>query len=248
MKNNALLLLHGYPFDHTLWQPVIQALSASSKIIAPDLRGFGGTTVSAEEPSLDWMARDVIERLDRDHLTSVVVAGFSMGGYVALALAERYPDRVAGFGLINSQTLADSEETRAARRSMIEKVRREGPSAAVDAALPKMFNSSNAQRPELVKVVRRGAEQAGVAGITWALEAMARRPDRTPVLEKLQVPILTFHTAEDKFIPLERVREVAGRLPPTRHIRVELPGLGHCSPLEAPESVAWALKELLTRC
>jgi pimeloyl-ACP methyl ester carboxylesterase len=243
-----LLLLHGYPFDQTLWNPVIQALSAPGNVIAPNLRGFGGTPTGPEEPSLDLMARDVVKLLDRDSVAKAVVAGFSMGGYVALALAEGYPDRIAGLGLINSQSMADSEETRTARRSLIEKVRRDGPNAALDAALPKMFAPSNAQRPDLTKVVRQGAAQAGVSGITWALEAMARRPDRTAVLEKLQVPILTFHTADDKFIPLERVREVAGRLPPARHIRVELPGLGHCSPLESPESVAWALKELLTRC
>src|SRR5205823_3719468 len=110
--------------------------------------------------------------------------------YVALAFAERHPRQLAGLGLINSQTLADTKETRAGRRTMMEKVRREGTRAATNAALPKLFAPANAAKKDLASFAIHGAEQAGVAGITWALEAMARRPDRTSVLQKLPVPVL----------------------------------------------------------
>jgi pimeloyl-ACP methyl ester carboxylesterase len=245
MKSDALILLHGYPFEHTLWDQVIPRLGSAVRVFAPDLRGFNGTPVGDAEPGLEVMAADVVELLDRERIKTAVLAGFSMGGYVALALAEHYAHRLGGLALINSQPFADTDEARAGRRALIEKVREEGPAAAADAALPKMFAAANAGRPELIRAVREGAERAGVAGITWALEAMARRPDRMAVLEKLTVPLLIFHTTEDGFVPLERVRGLARHLPTALHVHIETPGVGHCSPLEAPKAVAWALNELL---
>jgi pimeloyl-ACP methyl ester carboxylesterase len=191
------------------------------------------------------MADDVAKLLDRENISQAVLAGFSMGGYVALSLAERYQDRGAGLALINSQALADTDEVRAGRRAMIQKVRQDGPRAAIDAALPKLFAAANANRPELIRYPVEGADKAGAAGITWALEAMARRPDRTGVLESLMVPLLILHTIDDKFIPVERARDLAKRKPSALY--VEISGAGHCSPLEAPGQVAEALLQLLKR-
>src|SRR5437867_603132 len=118
MKGLPLVLLHGYPFDHTMWERVRAHLDPELKVIAPDLRGFGSNPASGE-PSLDAMADDVAATLPGQ----AVVAGFSMGGYAALALADRHPHLVAGLALINSQSAADSAEVRQGRRMMIEKVK-----------------------------------------------------------------------------------------------------------------------------
>ena len=242
MSTTPLVLLHGYPFDHTLWDQVTARLNC--EVIAPDLRGFGGNPIGSEEPSLEVMAEDVAHLLQQKTQSRCVIAGFSMGGYVALAFAERHAPLVAGLGLINSQALADTEQTRTARRTMIEKVRREGPRAAVEAALPKLFAQANPAKEELARFPRRAAEQAGAAGISWALEAMARRPDRSAVLERLQVPLLLVHSTEDQFIPIQQFRAVAQKFP--RSVSVEIPGAGHCSPLEKPDMVAQALSQLVS--
>src|SRR4029434_2037975 len=139
------------------------------------------------EPSLELIADDVARQLPGE----AVIAGFAMGGYVALARAEKHPELVAGLALINSQAAADTEEARQGRRAMIEKVRKEGTRAATDVASPKL--SAN-PREELSRYALKGAERAGVAGITWALEAMARRPDRTQVLRRLGKPMLILHS------------------------------------------------------
>ena len=118
---------------------------------------------------------------------------------------------------------------------MIDKVKKEGIQPAIDAALPKLFAK---QDPELTRYPSKGAERAGPGGITWALEAMARRPDRTAVLQRLQKPILIVHSAEDKFIPVTRARDLANLLG-VKYIEIEV--VGHCTPLEAPEKVAAAL-------
>src|SRR5687768_9622766 len=234
MKGTPLVLLHGYPFDHTMWEKVVAKFEPDRRFLSPDLRGFG-VEIGSAAPSLEAMAADVAQQLPGE----AVIAGFSMGGYVALALAEKHPELVAGLALINSQAAADTDEVRQGRRAMIEKVRKEGTGAATDAAIPKLFANP---REELTRYALKGAERAGVAGITWALEAMARRPDRTAVLQGLGKPILLVHSTEDKFIPVTRARDLAANL---KAKYVEIEGAGHCTPLEAPDKVAAALKDFV---
>src|SRR5687767_3024445 len=132
-----LVLLHGYPFDHTMWDGVTAMLTGKTRILAPDLRGFGGQPVGKEEPSLDVMADDIATLLDKGGIDGAIVAGMSMGGYVALAFAQLHSDRLAGLALINTQAVADSDETRSARRAMIDKVRSEGSGSAARATVEK---------------------------------------------------------------------------------------------------------------
>src|SRR5690242_20560574 len=106
MNATPLVLLHGYPFNHRMWEKVIALLSMD--VVAPDLRGFGQSPLGNEAPSIDLMADDVVQMLDQKGIPQAIVAGFSMGGYVALSLAERYPRKLAGLGLINSQVLPDT--------------------------------------------------------------------------------------------------------------------------------------------
>jgi pimeloyl-ACP methyl ester carboxylesterase len=245
MSIPALVLVHGYPFDHTLWDPVVALLKPTVKVMAPDLRGFGGQTIGPDEPSLDRMADDLERLLDQNEMERAVIAGMSMGGYVALAFAEHYPERLAGLALISSQALADSEETRANRRAMIVKVRREGPAVAAQAVLPKLFGAGNSTKPEFTRFATIGAAGAGVEGIAWALEAMARRPDRTALLKSLRIPVLLVQGDADQLIPVERAREMA-KLPVDMRY-VEIHGAGHATPIEAPTQVADGLLDLVKR-
>jgi pimeloyl-ACP methyl ester carboxylesterase len=245
MSLPALILIHGYPFDHTLWKSVVLALNHETKIVTPDLPGFGDNPTESAEPSIDLMADDIAELMDFHNTRRAVIAGMSMGGYVALAFAERHPERLAGLGLVSTQAGADSEEGRNARRSLIEKVRHGGTRVALDALLPKMFSAGNEQNPELARFAIEGAENAGVDGICWALEAMARRPDRNFVLKKMSVPVAVIHGVEDKIVPLERARQMAELTPNAKF--TELKNAGHASPLEAPDEVAAALSDLVRR-
>jgi 3-oxoadipate enol-lactonase len=243
MSQPVLLLIHGYPFDRTLWGGVVSCLDQDISVLTPNLRGFGGQPIGTDAPSMECLAEDMKRLLDERQVGQAVVAGMSMGGYVALAFAERYPERLAGLALISSQVWADTDEARAGRRAMIERVRREGAGVAAQAVIPKLFAAGNSQNPEMIRFPTLGAQQAGIAGITWALEAMARRSDRGAVFRSLSVPVLVLHGLEDKFIPAERAREMAGLAVEARY--VELPGAGHATPLEAPVAVAAALSDLV---
>jgi pimeloyl-ACP methyl ester carboxylesterase len=245
MSVPPLLLIHGYPFDHSLWEHVARLLTPKIEVLTPDLPGFGGRPALPGEPGLERMADDMAALLDQRQIERVVMAGMSMGGYVALAFADRYAPRLAGLALVSSQAAADTEPARNARREMIQKVQREGPGVAAQATIPKLFSPRHSQRPELVRYPQAGAEQAGIQGISWALEAMARRPDRTDLLKSLRVPVVVAHGVDDQLIPAERARELAGLIPNAQY--VELPDSGHATPLEAPQPLASALAKLVER-
>lgn len=244
MNDAPLLLIHGYPFDHTMWFPTIASIGAHARVIAPDLPGFGTTPLLRDRPpSLEAFADYLADILDQAGHPRAVIAGMSMGGYVALAFAEKYPRRVLGLGLVSSQAAADSPEGRQARFDTIQRIRAQGPGVAVDALLPKLYSDRTSHLPDLQQYPRKGAQDAGVAGLCWALEAMARRPDRTALFQSLELPVLVVHGSDDKIIPIAKARQLAERC--RQPILVELPGVGHGSPLEAPDKVAAALVGLV---
>jgi len=247
MKEFPLVLIHGYPFDHTLWYSTIASLGAHSKVLAPDLPGFGRTRIQPEAiPSMEYYADFIAAVLDENRQSEAVVAGMSMGGYVALAFAEKYPNRLVGLGLISSQAAADSPEAREGRKESIGKIVSSGPKVAAAALMPKVFATPEPKNPELKSYVESGAEGEGVDGLCWALEAMAKRPDRTALVQELKVPVLLLHGTEDKIVPANKMRDLAEDCP--KPIFVSVAGAGHATPLEAPDQVATALARLMNAC
>ena len=246
MKDIPLVLIHGYPFDHTLWFSTVASLGANARVLAPDLPGFGRTELPADKkPSMEAMARSVAMLLNDAGKEKAVVAGMSMGGYVALAFAEKYRERLAGLALVSSQTAADSAEAKQLRQETIQRIRAEGVNGAVEAMLPKMFSPEKFKDSELVAYPKRAAQAAGPDGLCWALQAMADRPDRTRLARELSVPVLVVHGAEDKIVPCARARMLAESCQDP--IYVEIAGAGHATPLEAPDQVAAALARLMKR-
>lgn len=238
-----VILIHGYPLDHTLWREVTPLLEKETKVYTPCLPGFGDNPVLPSKASMDHAADYLLGTYELHDIESAVMVGMSMGGYVALAFAEKYPDKLAGLGLLSSQAGADGEEARVNRFKLIEKINKEGPSVAADALAMKMFAPANAER--LRKVVYEGAEKARVQGLSWALEAMAGRPDRTSVLRNLTIPLSVIHGSEDQIIPLEKAKELVNQIPNASYM--EIPGAGHGSPLEKPKEVAEAILDLVRR-
>lgn len=253
--DTPLVLLHAFPLDATMWEPVAELLDVPTLCI--DLPGFGGSPGARElahehgrrvAPSVDNAAAEVLEVLDAEGIERAVVAGISMGGYVAMALAERAPDRLAGIGLLNTKAAADAPEARANRLRIAELAA--GPMGA--RAVATMINglvgeTTKAENPELVADLRERLAAAPPAGIVFAQHAMAERPDRLAVLEELGrrgVPSLVLYGAEDALMGEDVHRAMAEAL------GVEVlvvPGAGHLSALEAPQAVADALADLHAR-
>lgn len=247
MKDIPLLLIHGYPFDHTLWFSTIASLGSKAKVIAPDLPGFGkATLLPRKKPSMENYAEFLMHELIDTRHEKVVIAGMSMGGYVALAFAQKYPDKVLGLGLISSQAAADTTEAKQGRKEMIQKIRDRGVVAVTDAIIPKMFSARNESNSDLRIFPEEAAEKAGPESLIWALEAMAARPDYSQFLGILPYPVLIVHGTDDKIVPFSKARLTAEKC--RKPIFVEATGAGHATPLEAPDEVATGLTKLMRAC
>ena len=228
-----LLLLHGFPLDHSTWSPLATCLGANFDLIMPDLPGFGQSGLPESEYSFEEVASDLAELLDQLNIQKTYIAGHSMGGYVALAFAHIYPTRVIGLALIGSQALPDTPERKASRYHTAGQVALIGCEAVVEMA--KNLSAS----PQFVPFFREVILRQQPAGLIYALKAMAARPNAIKFFKFFKFPVALVHGLADGLIPPERAREIKSLLP--QAILTELPGVGHAPMLEAPEQTALAL-------
>jgi len=230
-----LVLIHGFPLDHTSWDKVASLLESEFEIITPDLRGFGQSTTLETPYTVSDMADDLAGLLDSLEIEKTVIAGHSMGGYVALAFAKKYPQRVSGLGLISSQAVADAPDRKEGRYKTAAEVAEKGTVVVADAMTPKLSADVKVQ-----SIVRAVIEKQGKSGVIGALQAMAEREDSMSLLSLFTFPLLLVHGDADLLIPIERAREIKAALPSAK--LVELPGAGHTPMMEFPEATADGLR------
>jgi pimeloyl-ACP methyl ester carboxylesterase len=236
----ALVLLHAFPLDHRMWEPAANLL-ADLPLVLVDLPGAGFSPVTV--PTIDAAAEALVTTLDRAGIDRWVVAGVSMGGYVAMAVARLYPGRLAGLALIDTKPQADDAGARAARHDLARRVLAAGSAEPVLGMADTLLGpATRAAQPDLVDQVRSWIASGDSAGIAWAATAMAARPDATGTLGGLRVPTAVIVGEDDSFSPPAVARAMAARIP--RAELTELPGVGHLSPVEAPSAVAGVLRSL----
>ena len=241
-----LVLLHAFPLNAEMWRPQLVAPPGGWRVLAPDLAGFGGTDDHPQEPvSLDDYAVDVLNWLDRLGVQEFAAAGLSMGGYVTLALARLALDRLTALALADTKATADTEEARAGREKMLETLRQHGSEGVADAMLPKLLGETSRRvRPELTGQVRSLILSNAPPGIRRGIIRLRDRPDSTPVLRRLVVPVVILVGEEDAITPMEDARALqAGITGATLEV---IPGAGHLSSLEAPQAFNGALSRLLS--
>jgi pimeloyl-ACP methyl ester carboxylesterase len=186
---------------------------------------------------MDDFAADLAGLLDALGLPQAFLAGHSMGGYVCLAFARHFGERLLGLGMISSQAAPDAPERKAGRYATAEQVAAQGSSAVAGMAEKLSAN------PDHVPFIREMILRQKPAGVISALKAMAERPDSVPLLSTFQFPVVLVHGLADALIPPDRSRDMKDVIP-SAHL-VELPGVGHSPALEAPVETAGALKKLL---
>ena len=246
----TVVLLHAFPFDKSLWDDVVDAVAeAGWDVVVPDLRGFGESFLSEDEtddePSLRLMARDVLDILDRLGVSATVVAGISLGGYVAMEIARQDPSRLAGLVLVDTKATADSEQAREGRLRVAEQVlESESTEALARAMVPTLLGvTTQSERPELVADVKARVESADPEAVAWAQRALAARPDSRADLAALSVPSLVVWGEEDVMSPRDEQDLMVESLRDVRF--VPIPASGHLSVVEAPEAVTAALLAFL---
>lgn len=240
-----LVLVHAFPLHRGMWSAIAEPLAASRRVVTVDLRGFGESDIAADG-AMDRMATDVRAVVTAESLGRVVVAGLSMGGYVAMAYLRRYPMDVAALVLANTRGSSDSDEARRGRLALIESVRKRGTVAAVEAVLPKLLAAETyAGRPGLVEEVRAMAMSAKPEGVIAALTGMAIRSDSTDLLAAVAMPYLVIAGTQDALIPPEEQARMASAIEGAELVSIE--GAGHLSNLEAPEAFVAAVAAFLER-
>ena len=239
-----LVLLHAFPLNSDMWKPQVDALSKDFRIFTPDLPGFGRMTV-ADQSSIDGMADAVARYLDGQGVTApVALGGLSMGGYVALAFARKYPQRLKALILADTRSEPDDDAGKANRDKMIAFANDHTAADVIEQMLPKMLSDeTRTQRPEVVAEVRRIAAVQSTAGIIAALKALRDRPDAGPSLGKIAVPTLVIVGSDDALTPPAMSQSLAGRIAGAK--LVTIPGAGHLSNLEKPAEFTAALRQFL---
>jgi pimeloyl-ACP methyl ester carboxylesterase len=238
------VFVHGFPLDHRMWLDQIDSLKNLRRCVAPDLRGSGGSDpVVSGALAMENIADDLARLIDGLGHSFADIVSLSMGGYAALALWERHPERVRSLVLMDTRSGADSDAGRAGRRETAERVADEGVGALV-AGLQQALLSPHAGLAARVRL-RGMIEATSAETVVAALEGMARRVDRTDMLSSITVPTLVMVGEDDGLTPPD-VAEHMAQLIPGADLAV-LPGAGHLPPIETPEAVNETLREFWTK-
>jgi pimeloyl-ACP methyl ester carboxylesterase len=239
-----LVLLHAFPLSSAMWLEQREILGRSCRVITPDQRGFGGSPLGEDPPSLAECADDVLALLDRLELETVVLGGLSMGGYVVMELLRRAPERVSALILADTKAAADSPEAREVRLRTAESVEQEGATQLAEQMLPALLGRTTMEsRIAVAGRVRGLAAAAPAAAVAWACRAMAERPSSFDVLSVTSVPVLVVVGDQDTLSPVDEAQAMVDALPHGRLVVV--PEAGHLSAVEDPEVFGAAVTAFL---
>lgn len=241
----ALVLLHGFCADSSIWQDV-QAFLSDIRILLVDLPGFGESDLPAA-PGMAGYAEAVCTVLDALGLERVVLVGHSMGGYVALELAASRPERLLGLGLVHAHPFTDAPERIAHRQRGIAVLQEEKKDLYVSQLYGGLFAPNFIQsQPEVVNNMIAMGKRQSTEGLITAVQGMIERKEHLDVLERLQVPILLLMGKEDALIPRMWVQDMIQR--PALADAHLLPGVGHLSMVETPRHCSDIIRSFYNLC
>ena len=243
----VLVLAHAFPVGVRIFEPQLDACRAGAcpgwRVIAPALPGFDGSDL-LDEVSIDAYARHVLSLLDELGIDRAVFGGVSMGGYLAFAVVRQAAERVAGLLLANTRSAPDTAVE--GRRRMLQTVEESGAGPIADAMVPKLLgNTTHQRRPDIVARVRTMILGQSVEGIGAAIRVLMSRPDSTPLLGGLRVPVLVIAGEEDVLTPAAEMEGMAAAIPHATFVQIA--GAGHLSNLESPEAFNAAVNTFLGR-
>lgn len=241
-----VVLLHGFPVDGSLWDGVVPGLQKQYRLLIPDLPGSGSSPLSGDV-SMENLAAFLSDLLVQESIDRCILIGHSMGGYITLAFAEYFPDKLLGFGLFHSTAFADTQEKKEGRRRSIELIKQYGADAFLRQMMPTLFSRDYRKNHtgEMLRIIR-GKEPANGEALIAYYRAMMARPDRTPVLQQTRVPVLFVIGKEDTAAPeRDLLRQVS--LPPVSDIQL-IPDTAHLAMLEKPLLSEEVLKGFIQLC
>jgi pimeloyl-ACP methyl ester carboxylesterase len=241
----AVLFLHGFPLSLQMWDAQ-EALAPRYRIVRFDARGFGGSDVGEAMLTMARIADDAAVLIDRLRLGPVVLVGCSMGGYAALAFAQKHPSLLRGLVLVDTRAGADSKEARKGRGDLAAKVMKEGAQAALDAFLPKVVGeTTKASRADVIAKLKDVMLQTSPQGISDGLHGIATRPDSTGFLREITAPTLVICGEEDVITPRAEAEILQRGIKGADLVMIAKSG--HLPSMETPEAFNEALAAFLSR-
>jgi 3-oxoadipate enol-lactonase len=246
-QGDPILFVHGFPLNHSMWDAQLKALAATHRVIAPDLRGFGSSDVTAGTVTMEQLADDCAALLDALGVREPInFCGLSMGGYVAWQFVRKYGHRLHRLILCDTRAAADTPEAAATRLKMAEHVTTAGVEMVAKAMTPKLFARSTIEsRPEVVEAVQQMMLATKPEGIAAAQRGMAARLDMRDLLPSVNLPTLVIVGVEDAISTVDEMRDISDTIP-TATFR-SIPNAGHMSPMENPAAVNAALTAFLAQ-
>ncbi|QJD84339.1 alpha/beta fold hydrolase [Cohnella herbarum] len=243
-NGRPIVVLHGFCGSHSYWDEVLPLLAVHGRVIAPDLRGHGESTAGEGVYAMEKLAEDLAALMDELELPQIDLIGHSLGGYIALAFAEKYPERLRTIGLAHSTAYPDTEQAKENRLKAASAIRQDGIVPFVDGLVPKLFTAEHrsnlSEQLGKAKAIGYGTSVDGAAGCALG---MRDRRDRVDVLERLEVPILLLAGELDEVIPPDK------RFPVSKDnvTKITLEGVAHMGMMENPQAFAANVGEFLER-
>jgi pimeloyl-ACP methyl ester carboxylesterase len=240
-----LVLVHGHPFDRSMWRPQFERFSTAEwRVIVPDLRGYGDTSIVPGKTPLATFVGDIAALLDRLGLDEEVLAGLSMGGQIVMEFYRLLPERVRALVLADTSPKADTADGRRARNDAADRLLREGMEPYANEVLPKMIAPANITAlPAVAEHVLRMMRRTPPAGAAAALRGRAERPDYVAMLATVTVPTLVVVGRDDVFTPISEAELIAERVPQATLAVID--GAAHMPNLERPDAFNAALADFL---
>ena len=239
-----LVLLHPFPLDHRVWEPVASKL-AGVNVITPDFVGCGGRSVPSQAPDLAVVAADIVDQINAAEIQNFILGGISLGGYVAMELLRQIPERIDGLILVDTKSSADTAEGKANRERVAQQLTNRGQLEllAENMVTTLLGKSTHKKNPELVAQVKEWITQANPAAVAWLSRAMANRIDSAQTLIDFAEPSLLIRGEEDGVSTSEDFDQMQELL--LHVIRVEISGSGHLPPLEQTDKTILAMQSWL---
>ncbi|HET6861570.1 MAG TPA: alpha/beta fold hydrolase [Pyrinomonadaceae bacterium] len=242
----AVVFIHGYPFNRSLWTEQVTALAGTHRLVVPDLRGFGESDCGNLPSTMNRLALDINLLLDHLRIQKAIIAGLSMGGYVTLAFYKEFQDRVSGLLLANTRAEQDSFEAKSSRREQAEKALTEGMAGIADSMLPKLLTPETvSKKPDLVKRIRDMMLKTDPKGAAAALLGMAGREDFTSQLSQISVPVLIIAGRDDALIPMQHSERMHQAIASSRLAVIE--HAAHVVNLEQAEAFNHEMMQFVTQ-
>jgi pimeloyl-ACP methyl ester carboxylesterase len=242
-KGKPVMLVHGFGETGTVWEKQVAFLEDSFLLVVPDLPGSGSEMI--DDMSMEGMAEVLKEILNKEAIEKIALIGHSMGGYISLAFAKKYSDRLNALGLFHSSSFADSDEKKVARKKGIEFIRQNGTLEFLKTTTPNLFSPlSQEQKPAMIDEFIRGLDNFSIPAFVSYYEAMMARPDSTELLKTTSLPILFVLGEFDTAVPLQDGLKLV-HLPGKSYIHI-LHQSGHMGMLEEEDKSNVILKKYLS--